>query len=146
EETEGAATDIYGLAAVLYRGITGHAPPAAEKRLARDTYQRLTGRFAGQYREGFLAAIDAALVLDPSTRPASIRDWRGKLGIAAGDSSSGYLGQHRSLALAGAGTIITIAIVLWLLPRPHRPPLPSPTPTPSPTATASATPTATPVP
>lgn len=69
-----AASDVYGLAATLYRAVTGKVPPAA---LGRDgevglDLEQLT---AGGYRESFLSAIAAGLRINTGDRPQGISEW-----------------------------------------------------------------------
>ena len=67
--------DAYSLAAVLYRCVTGVTPPEAPIRAERDTLvpavRAAKGRSA--YSPQLLAAIDAALTLDPATRPDGVQ-------------------------------------------------------------------------
>lgn len=77
---QGAWTDIYALAAVLYRAIHGKKPPEATRRLKDDPCLRLAKEHAGQYSAPFLAAIDDALAVEPKDRPQSVAEWRQMLG------------------------------------------------------------------
>ena len=148
EKNEGAWTDIYGLAAVFYRAITGQTPPDAEQRLISDPYEALARRFVGQYRENFLAALDAALAPDPSARPGSVRDWRRRLGFSADGYLPANLLKHGPSALVGAGVLVLLVLALWLVFHPNPTPTPAPTPTPTPTSSPShaSTPRPTPTP
>jgi serine/threonine protein kinase len=76
---QGAWTDIYALGAVMYRGITGKKPPEAIRRVADDACEILAATYMGQYRTGFLNAIDQALKLKESERPQSVAAWRESL-------------------------------------------------------------------
>jgi formylglycine-generating enzyme required for sulfatase activity len=71
ESGHGALCDVFSLAAVLYRLVTGRTPA--------DVIQRSLGevlppaaRTQGQYRAGLLQAIDAGLSLDPKKRPQTM--------------------------------------------------------------------------
>ena len=70
-----ARADAYSLAAVLYRCVTGVAPAEAPIRAERDTLvpavRAAKGR--GAYSPQLLSAIDAALTLDPATRPDGVQ-------------------------------------------------------------------------
>jgi serine/threonine protein kinase len=73
---QGAWSDIYALAAVIYRAITGKKPPEATRRLQDDPCTKLSREFAGTYSAPFLSAIDAALAVDISKRPQDVASWR----------------------------------------------------------------------
>ncbi|MEJ8809886.1 protein kinase [Variovorax ureilyticus] len=72
---QGAWTDLYALAGVVYAAVTGHAPMPAIERLMEDRLQPLSDIAEGQYSESFLAAIDAALSLHPRNRPQSAAEF-----------------------------------------------------------------------
>ena len=85
-ERQGPWTDIYGLAATLYRSVTGVSPANA---MDRSESILNTGKDlllpAGELRtEGygtaFLSAIDHGLTFRAEERPQSIRAWRAELG------------------------------------------------------------------
>ena len=79
--SQGAWTDVYSLAATLFRSITGDAPPTAPDRMLDDRYAVLATRadLAGHYRPEFLAAIDHGLRVRPRDRPQSMEVWRNEL-------------------------------------------------------------------
>jgi serine/threonine protein kinase len=78
--TQGAWTDLYALASVMYAAITGQAPTPSVDRLMEDKLQPLNPQFAGRYSVAFLQAIDAALALRPKDRPQSIEAFQILLG------------------------------------------------------------------
>jgi serine/threonine protein kinase len=78
---QGAWTDVYALAAVVYFAIIGKTPPPSVGRILNDTYQPLVESAAGRYSEGFLAAVDRALAVRPEHRTQSIGELRQDLGL-----------------------------------------------------------------
>jgi serine/threonine protein kinase len=92
----GPWTDIYGLAATLYRCISGRIPTAADQRRnaledqLADPLEPLAGLVPAQEFATVIAAVDPGLALEPAARPQSIGDWRSSFhGIAAGTAASG---------------------------------------------------------
>ena len=80
ETTRGAWTDLYALAAVVYTAITGTAPAPAADRLAQDHVLPLSSVAAGLFSARFLAAIDAALAVEPERRPRDHLQFRALMG------------------------------------------------------------------
>jgi serine/threonine protein kinase len=78
---QGAWTDVYALAAVVYFAIMGKTPPPSVGRLLNDSFVPLTQAAAGRYSHGFLAAIDHALAIKPEQRTQSIEQLRAELGL-----------------------------------------------------------------
>ena len=80
---EGTWTDVYGLAAVAYRVLAGHAPLDARARA--DGEAMLPAREAGRghWPKELLAIIDAGLELDSKKRLQSVTDFMRALGAAA---------------------------------------------------------------
>ena len=72
----GPWTDIYAIAAVMCRAITGEKPPAAADRLTRDDFQLLSQRYLPGFSHNGLLAIDAALSINIAERPSHLHDWR----------------------------------------------------------------------
>jgi DNA segregation ATPase FtsK/SpoIIIE-like protein len=74
---QGPWTDIYGLAATIYKAISGSPPPEATSRVLNDELVPAVALPAAEaYRPEFLAAIDAGMALMPSDRPRSVGEWR----------------------------------------------------------------------
>lgn len=78
-DLQGPWTDIYALAATIYRAVTGLTPVEATERMMEDRVQRIARSVRGTYRESFLDAIDWGLRLRPEERPQTVADWREKL-------------------------------------------------------------------
>ncbi|MBL8340204.1 MAG: serine/threonine protein kinase [Rubrivivax sp.] len=74
--TQGAWTDLYALASVIYYCITGHSPITSVERVMGDPLPRLSRVAAGQYSNTFLVAVDAALAVRPGDRPQSVAEFR----------------------------------------------------------------------
>ena len=84
-ETVGAAADFYGLAATLYRCISGRVPvPASERQAAvqegkADPLPALATQVAAADFGPLIGSIQSALSLDPAGRPASATAFRREL-------------------------------------------------------------------
>ena len=83
---EGPWTDVYGLAALGYRLLTGAAPPPAPARLRQDTLVPVQERQPA-CTPSLAAVIHEGLALDPAQRPQDMRAWRALLDRAAGPPS-----------------------------------------------------------
>jgi len=77
---EGPWTDIYAIAALLRRAITGKPPVSPLSRVDSDNMEPLSTTIEG-YSAAFLKGIDAGLGVRPQQRPLSIAEFRGALGI-----------------------------------------------------------------
>ena len=83
---QGAWTDLYALAAVLYFCISGRPPSTAPSRVLHDSVPKLLQARDGLraadgsvYGEALLATIDAALALRPKARPQTADEFRAGL-------------------------------------------------------------------
>jgi serine/threonine protein kinase len=79
--SQGAWTDIYALACVVYYAITGKTPTSSVERLMDDRLQPIAVEAKGRYGDGFLRAIDAALAVRPQDRPQNAAQFRALLDI-----------------------------------------------------------------
>lgn len=81
-DKQGPWSDMYGLAATLYRAIAGRSPIDAVDRshailqTGKDGMIPVTQVGAGRYSAEFLAAVNWALQFHPQDRPQSIDEWR----------------------------------------------------------------------
>lgn len=73
---QGPWSDIYAFGAVIYKAITGKAPPEAASRVKKDTMVPAIEAGKGRYSDKFLRAIDWALQSDEKKRPQTIEDWQ----------------------------------------------------------------------
>ncbi|QQS54908.1 MAG: protein kinase [Candidatus Competibacteraceae bacterium] len=78
-ERYGTWTDIYALAAVLYRCVTGHPPVEAAERLLDDHLQPATEVGAGRYSTNLLRVIDRALAVRPEWRFRTVAEMQAAL-------------------------------------------------------------------
>lgn len=78
---QGAWTDIYALAAVVYYLITGKAPPPAVARIVHDEMLPAREAGKGRYSASFLAVLDKALAVRPEHRYQSIDELRQALNL-----------------------------------------------------------------
>jgi serine/threonine protein kinase len=78
---QGAWTDIYALAAVVYYLMTGKAPPPAVARMVHDEMVPAQVAGKGRYGAPFLTVLDKALAVKPEQRYKSIAELRRALDI-----------------------------------------------------------------
>jgi len=75
---QGPWSDIYSMAATLYRALSGKAPSDATSRMIEDDYvpaAEVVGK-STSYRPGFLDAIDWGLSVMHKDRPQSVKEFR----------------------------------------------------------------------
>ncbi len=81
-DRQGAWSDIYAMAGVLYRAIVGSKPKDAAVRISSrlrndpDPMMSAVEAGKGRYSEKFLLAVDQALQVLETDRPRSIAEWR----------------------------------------------------------------------
>jgi hypothetical protein len=76
---QGAWTDLYALACVVYYAVTGKPPMSSVDRMMSEGLVPLSRVADGRYSESFLRAIDAALALQPQDRPQDVAQFRALL-------------------------------------------------------------------
>ncbi|MBL8332254.1 MAG: protein kinase, partial [Rubrivivax sp.] len=89
ELEQGAWTDIFALASVLYVAMSGTRPPSAVERIFNDRLVPLSQVAAGRYPPAMLAAIDRAMAVRPEQRPQTVQEFSRELrGEAAPPSNA----------------------------------------------------------
>lgn len=78
---QGPFTDIYSLAAVTYRVLTGEEPLEATERVHEDPMPPAVEAGRGKASEQVLRALDHALAVKPEDRPQDIASWRTELAV-----------------------------------------------------------------
>ncbi len=73
---QGPWTDIYSLAAVLYRAVTGDNPPDVVTRLKDDTVMDRLSATRDRFGMVFLHGVNRGLDVDEKKRPQSVAEWR----------------------------------------------------------------------
>ncbi len=85
---QGPPSDIYALAALSHRVLTGNAVPSAPDRVLNDDYEPLAESVSSA-DPTWMAAIDQALALRPQNRPQTVEAWRVALGAAQSGATRG---------------------------------------------------------
>ncbi|MBC3916880.1 serine/threonine protein kinase [Undibacterium sp. CY18W] len=80
---QGAFTDIYALAAVMYFAIMKTPPPMSVARVVKDSLVPLQDGERSGFSTKFLKGVDQALAIQPQDRPQSIDEFRILLGISS---------------------------------------------------------------
>ena len=73
---QGPWSDIYGLAAVMYRAVTGENPSDAIRRMKSDSVPQGLAAARARYSERFLKAVEWGMTVDEGLRPQSVAEWR----------------------------------------------------------------------
>jgi serine/threonine protein kinase len=99
----GPWTDIYCLAAVMYRVLTGKSPPPAPDRAIEDSIESLQQLASLRRLAGIdLSAIDWALSVPPSKRPKTAAEWKSRLfaGHRRSEKSGSSRGAERKIFIS----------------------------------------------
>ncbi len=128
----GPWTDIHGLAATLYRLVTGEIPASAEVRAAAvqegepDPVTPLAERLRSAGREGFSrafsTAVDQGLALHAQNRPRDARTWAKLFGAAVAEDRRPAAPRRPDdrervilpQVLAGLAIVALLAAVAWV--------------------------------
>ncbi len=109
---QGPPTDIYSLAAVSYRVLTGEPPPDAADRVNDDGFRPLAQRLHNPAGHPLLSAIDAALAVHAAHRPQTVQEWRRLMrkrsNKPADDIRPGMRVRHREF---GVGTVVNVETI-----------------------------------
>jgi serine/threonine protein kinase len=79
---QGPYTDLYAIAAVIYKMITGEVPPSSQTRSyallsgEEDPYRHLNQMNLKGYDKSFLTAVDRALSVSAKERPQSVQEFQ----------------------------------------------------------------------
>jgi serine/threonine protein kinase len=111
---QGAWTDIYALAAVMYYAITGKVPPPSVSRVVEDTFEPLAQLRPAGFSMPFLEALDRGLRVDHKQRPQSIVEFRALLRAGRGSKPPGD-DNKRTHSSSSYVTYAAMALVVLLL-------------------------------
>jgi serine/threonine protein kinase len=110
---QGPWTDIYGLAATLYKAVTGKMPLSAVDRSEtiihdqKDCYIPVSKLAEGRYTGQFLATIDHAMAFKADERPQDVVEWRAEFGILEDDIPTMPVPESQPDAQPGSDSIAT---------------------------------------
>ncbi len=99
----GPWTDIYAIAAVMCRAITGEKPPVATDRLVADDFVWLSQRKKGQFSPDLRTAIDRGLAIRTEDRPSSLCSWHSVIDFIGGPHAPPAFAPCRKPPVAGDG-------------------------------------------
>lgn len=115
-EYQGPYTDIYSLAAVLYRVVTGRRPQSARDRARNDAVAPVS-QYTNVPRY-FSAAISRAMRLEPNERFATIEEFREALANVSDKTAkkTGFaLDEKSKIAIYITGGIIGLVLIIVIL-------------------------------
>ena len=100
DAAQGPQGDIYAMAAVSYRVLTGRTVPSAPDRVLNDDHKPLVEGSTDADLQ-WLTAIDRGLALRPDDRPQTVEEWRAELDT---DDATSSVATQPQPAEAGAKT------------------------------------------
>ena len=90
----GAWTDVYGIAAVIYRALIGSTPAEASERITNDKLM-IPPRFAEALPAYLVSALDHALTIEPGDRTATVDELREELSGSPSTMASNAIHEVR---------------------------------------------------
>lgn len=90
----GAWTDVYGIAAVIYRALIGSTPAEASERITNDKLM-IPPRFAEALPAYLVSALDHALTIEPGDRTATVDELREELSGSPSTMASNAIHEIR---------------------------------------------------
>lgn len=90
----GAWTDVYGIAAVIYRALIGSTPAEASERITNDKLM-IPPRFAEALPAYLVSALDHALTIEPGDRTATVDELREELSGSPSTMASNAIHEAR---------------------------------------------------
>lgn len=98
---QGPWTDIYSLAAVMYRAVAGDNPPDVVTRMKDDVVMQSLIAARDRFSPGFLHAINRGMEVDEKKRPQSVPEWTA---MFTGEAFVAPPPVAGAVAAAGAGS------------------------------------------
>lgn len=90
----GSWTDVYGIAAVIYRALIGSTPAEASERITNDKLM-IPPRFAEALPAYLVSALDHALTIEPGDRTATVDELREELSGSPSTMASNAIHEVR---------------------------------------------------
>ena len=98
---QGPWTDIYSLAAVMYRAVVGDNPPDVVSRMKDDAVMQSLIAARDRFSPGFLHAINRGMEVDEKRRPQTVPEWTA---MFTGEAFVAPPPAAGAVAAAGAGS------------------------------------------
>ena len=122
QAAEQPSSDIYSLAAIAYRAITGEAPPEARMRGAGVELKPSETLARGRYSAALMAAVDAALSMRAQQRPQTLSQWRQLLeseeaGTTSRSASAASKSTSVPMVWMVAPAVLVVAVAGYFLTR-----------------------------